>query len=326
MVSNSSLITFELSNGTYDYDVQSSAGFAATPSAGTLAVVGMPESNPVYFSNLFEPTFQIHVNITTDYGGGVGGWDADAYLNLSNGLHFSTLNDSILFALPNGTYGFTVATGNLTWTPEPRGGVFIVDGHEQWTTVHFNEVYYNLTFNAITGSGGEVPWIFFFQFCGASLTTICGLPYNASTQNLGCSSGDTGPSRQSARNGTYVFLIGPWLGCDLPSGYVASPSQGAIPVNGSDVNVTVVLTPVSVPLFALTFSPTGLPAGVQWWVTIQGIEEWSDSGAIQSEYPNGTYAYTVHAPEGYVAETHSGSVSIKGASVIEQVVFSASSN
>ena len=51
------------------------------------------------------------------------------------------------FALPNGTYNFTVASSIKSFIPDPAHGTITVDGKSFTVTVNFTLIGYNLTFN-----------------------------------------------------------------------------------------------------------------------------------------------------------------------------------
>ncbi len=63
-------------------------------------------------------------------------------------------------------------------------------------------------------------------------------------------------------NGTYGYTI-PWVGT-APAGYAPTAFFGSVTVNGSAVTVNVVF--VAVPLFSVSVTEAGLPAGTQWWL------------------------------------------------------------
>jgi hypothetical protein len=66
--------------------------------------------------------------------------------------------------------------------------------------------------------------------------------------------------------------------------------------------------------FALTFTESGLPAGTNWTVVVNGVAETGNTSSLVFNEPNGAYSYTVRST-GYVASPASGSVSVSGATV-----------
>jgi Phosphoesterase family/Carboxypeptidase regulatory-like domain len=75
--------------------------------------------------------------------------------------------------------------------------------------------------------------------------------------------------------------------------------------------------------FPILFSETGLTVGDLWAITIAGSSVNSTGAAISFAEPNGTYDFTVGPfPAGVVADPSSGTVSVVGAAVSQDVVFS----
>ena len=73
--------------------------------------------------------------------------------------------------------------------------------------------------------------------------------------------------------------------------------------------------------YPLSFKESGLPAGMDWSVTANGISQESNTPSISVVEPNGTYAYTVGAVSGYTASPSSGSVTVNGASQTVAITF-----
>ena len=60
-----------------------------------------------------------------------------------------------------------------------------------------------------------------------------------------------------------------------------------------------IVSAATTPVFPVTFTETGLPAGLTWNVTLNGVTESGLAGsAITFSEPNGTYAYTLTGPFG----------------------------
>jgi hypothetical protein len=67
------------------------------------------------------------------------------------------------------------------------------------------------------------------------------------------------------------------------------------------------------PSYAVTFSETGLPAGISWTVTFNGQTLSSTTSTIAFSEHNGTYSFSVSA-SGYTATPASGSLTVSGVS------------
>jgi len=135
---------------------------------------------------------------------------------------------------------------------------------------------------------------------------------------------------------------GPSLAFALPESHVydyqAQIIEGYFAPNGSSVSLaalplseTIAYTSIIGPVYALTFSEAGLPAGTSWAVTI-GPASSGYTVAVTSVNntfyeTNGTYRATFTAPAGYTGPAHSIQVVVNGQAVtVAVVVFSTSSS
>ncbi len=79
---------------------------------------------------------------------------------------------------------------------------------------------------------------------------------------------------------------------------------------------------VSIPLFQVSFTESGLPSGSNWSVDFGGTVLGTTTQSIVFNEPNGTYSYSVLTPGGFSAHPSSGTVSIQGTSANVQIAFS----
>ena len=123
-------------------------------------------------------------------------------------------------------------------------------------------------------------------------------------------------------NGTYPFYVANTLVNGTQ--YTPSLSSGTVYVNGSDFLVgftfqTSTPTPADYPV---TFQESGLPNGTAWsgsvgsWVFLNQTVPTATLGL-----PNGTYAFTIGNVSGFSASPSSGSLTVDGASVTENITF-----
>jgi hypothetical protein len=70
----------------------------------------------------------------------------------------------------------------------------------------------------------------------------------------------------------------------------------------------------------VTFTESGLPSRVEWWVDLNGDNQSSTSNVISFYGPNGTYTYSVGS-SGYIVSPSAGSVTVNGANINEEVTF-----
>ncbi|MGC9209490.1 MAG: right-handed parallel beta-helix repeat-containing protein [Nitrososphaeria archaeon] len=85
--------------------------------------------------------------------------------------------------------------------------------------------------------------------------------------------------------------------------------------------------PLKYTTYTITFVESGLPAGTEWSVTLNGTTQTSSNSTIAFSEPNGNYVYTVESPvsggEGtrYVAVSATGTITVNGAGVNVSVVY-----
>jgi len=119
----------------------------------------------------------------------------------------------------------------------------------------------------------------------------------------------------SEPNGTYSYSIA------TVSGYKVSLSSGTITVNGKNVNQAITFTSVTTSLYTITFAESGLPSGTSWSVTFNGKTETSNNNTISFTEPNGTYSFSIASINGYSVSPSSGSITVKGTNITQNVTF-----
>jgi hypothetical protein len=73
--------------------------------------------------------------------------------------------------------------------------------------------------------------------------------------------------------------------------------------------------------YEVSFVESGLPKGAQWSVTFNGQTQTSTSNSITFNAVNGVYPFSIPTRFGYVALPWSGSITVNGANVTEQIMF-----
>jgi len=120
----------------------------------------------------------------------------------------------------------------------------------------------------------------------------------------------------SVPNGTYSYSIG------SVNGYTTSPSSGTITVNGANVNIAVIFTPVPVKTYTVTFTENGLQSGTMWYVNLSNGQSFSSTtNTITFNEPNGTYSYSIATVSGYTASPSSGTITVNGKNVNQAITF-----
>jgi hypothetical protein len=122
-----------------------------------------------------------------------------------------------------------------------------------------------------------------------------------------------------AANGTYSFSIG------AVPGYTATPSSGSVMVSGASVGKTITFVTLPAGTYSVLFTESGLGQGLNWSVTLAGVQTTSIGVTIGFTAMNGTPAYSVGAPSGYTAAPSSGTVTVSGATANQAIAFTNSS-
>ncbi len=113
----------------------------------------------------------------------------------------------------------------------------------------------------------------------------------------------------------YNYDYGSWLS---PTGINTNPSVG-----GGGVQTWFTWAYAS-NVYNVYFNETGLPSGTAWAVTLAGVTQSSTTSSIEfTGQTNGTYPYTVAFVSGYGVTPSNGTVTINGASLSENIAFSA---
>ncbi len=112
-------------------------------------------------------------------------------------------------------------------------------------------------------------------------------------------------------DGTYSYSV------NVPSGWIVSPASGQLTVSAY-VLVTLTFSKV----YEVTFTESGLTSGTCWSVTLAGQTIESCGTSLSFSEVNGTYSFTVLAPNGFAASPEFGSIPVKGGAVGQPEKFS----
>ncbi len=286
--STSSTISFSEPDGTYYFTVGEVPGYSGQPPAGNVTVDGQSVSEPVQFSVVVA---QYSVNFTQS------GLPAGLVWAVTfNGSSRSTNSSStISFIDPNGSYSFTV--GPLAgYAAEPPQGTVTIDGNSVAQPIQFVQ------------TESQYPVLF----------TAAGLPvgqaWSVTLNGMGQSTGQSSLTF-SEPNGTYLFTVG------ASPGYSAQPLQGNVVVDGGPVSTAIEFAPMP-SQFTVTFTQSGLPAGLVWSVTLDGTQLIANSSSpLVFAETNGSYSFSVGTVAGWTANPSTGSVLVQGAPVSVTVSF-----
>jgi len=200
--SNSSTLIFPEPNGTYSYSIASAdQQYQSLPVTGSFTVAGAALAQSV--------EFQLVVYSVTFTESGLpeaGGW----YANVTGQLSVYSTTATASLNLPNGTYNYSIGTGDMTFTA--TGGSLTINGGPASASVEFSRVTFSVTF---TESG--LP-------SGTTWTVMIN----------GTLKSGTGSLTFELPNGTYAWEI-----TSLPNGNTATPSAGTITVDGGPTLISV---------------------------------------------------------------------------------------
>jgi len=113
-------------------------------------------------------------------------------------------------------------------------------------------------------------------------------------------------------NGTYSFLVG------HPSSVSATPWSGSLVLDGHGANESIDFAPV---VFTVTFFESGLSAGTEWSIVLNGANQSSTLGAVSFSEFNGTFDFRVGAVVGYNCSRPMGTILVAGYLVAVTVTF-----
>lgn len=145
--------------------------------------------------------------------------------------------------------------------------------------------------------------------------TETGLPADTSwSVQLGATTltGEAPSLTASLPNGSYTF--------DVPgvAGYWPAPSAGTVGVIGANISVPIAFSPV---VYAVAFQASGLPASAGWVVAVGAARAVSVSSTVVFSLANGTYAFSVSGPAGYIPVPDRGVLVVSGSPISVHVAF-----
>jgi hypothetical protein len=220
--------------------------------------------------------------------------------HLTTNGHIDTLTFS---GLVDGTYSYVI-TPTSGWHEKtlPYSGSVTVNGASVTEpTLIYKQVTYSVTFKE-SGLPSGLTWTVTVNGVSQHLTT------DGNTDHL---------TWTGIPNGTYAYSVtgnAGWHEATLPY-------NGNVVVSGANV-----LEPImhyKLWTYTLTFSESGLPSGLVWKVTVNGVMEHlltnGGTDSLSWTLGNGTYSYSITAIHGWTQSTmpSSGNVAVAGADVTE---------
>ncbi len=206
-----------------------------------------------------------------------------------NGTTETSQTSSITFHEPNGKYFFIVGTV-IGYSVSPSSGYITVNGTNVSESIKFTQINYNVTF-VESGLPAGTPWS----------VTLNNITKYSKTNSI----------TFQEPVGTYSYTVG------SVQGYYVSQSTGTLSVTGN-VKISVKFSPI---VYTVTFAESGLPAGTQWSVTLNGTIRTSSTSTIVFNESNGEYYFSVGKVKGYNATPSSGYITVNGSNVYQSIEF-----
>ena len=263
--STTNTIMVYLHNGSFSYTVATSdQSYATATGSGSFTVAGLPITQNVAFSAVL-------YKVTLTESGLPSGttW----YVNLSNGQSFSSSGSTVSFSETNGTYSYTIATPDKTYSPDPSAGSFKVNGAPVSESTAFSKVLYSVT---LTESG--------LPHGTAWSVMLGGTSYNSTTSKISF----------NEVNGSYLFSV-----TNLSSYYNLNYHISVV-VNGKNVTESVEFLHYA--YITGTISPGNAT------LTINGKVVSVNSGKFNVSVTAGNYSISASSP-GYSSYSSNLSVS-----------------
>jgi len=213
------------------------------------------------------------------------------------GVQLSSMSSTIVFTVADGNYNYVVNSVS-GFRATPSTGSISVSGGSTGKTIDFS-------------AGSSPSYAVTFTSSGLVSGTSWSVTMDGATKTT-----STGTIQFRESNGTYGFSIGG------ATAYSSIPSAGMVVVSGSAATQVIGFSPDSgVSTFTVTFTETGLSAGTNWSVTLNGVPQPSGTETVVFTELNGTNAYTVASSDGYTVSPSSGSVTVHGAVATQSITF-----
>ncbi len=317
--SNTSSITISVSNGTYKYQVRKVTGYYVNGTAHGMFTIAGSDAGPISMS--FLPVISYDVVFSETGLPNATAWTVSLTGNGTGQLKNvetqteTTVETSMDFMLPNGTYHYVVSPvpGSYFVGHSSKGKFQVAGGTPPTIVIPFTTPpTYSVTFSE-SGLATGTNWSVRVHESGAIPITET---ESSTTANI----------TFSLPNGSFVYAIGEVLGFN-----VVSSVTGTLVVAGVAQSVAVTYAAVALGAFyAVAFQEVGLASGTHWAVTVTATHTFGHSRTAEQSttgstiyflLQNGTYRFTVHGPIQYtLVSGGSGEFTISGSAPGVQVV------
>jgi hypothetical protein len=200
--------------------------------------------------------------------------------------NWSSTGDPITFLVPSGVYNYTVSPLS-GWIPTPTSGRLTVHSTDIEVAIAWQKLY-AVTFTE-TGLLSGINWS----------VTVNGREQSSVSSTI----------LFNETNGSYTYTVG------IPTGWATTKAGGTVTVIGAPYPVSVPFTGKPSPV---TFSESGLPAKLQWQVTVDGMTKslMTDGGTDSLNWTlvSGAYTYSITPNAGWHQATlpYTGPLEVSG--------------
>ena len=298
--------------------------FAASPSAGPIVVSSNTVTNALAFGIAFElnqhtasevatPTVTVSGNTVNNSVTGAVGLMVDQGTYTISGNTFEGTSDSGLSGSGQPTGQGTISTASIQ----------VLDAYDSvtWATIDHN-LYLDTSLFVALLNLTTAPEYF---------ATVNGQPVQFAETGL-----TTGTVWQVTVDSATLTTTNGSVVTDLAPGsyaYSVGTVAGYAPVPGGTVSPSMSPTPLVVPipfdrLYGVVFSEPGLPSGLSWSVTFNGVTQGltTDGGIDQLVFapePNGSYAYSIAGNAGWTQGSlpYTGTLAVNGGPIDEVIEY-----
>ncbi len=292
-------IQYNMTNGTYSFTAGNVTGYSRTPASGTVTVQGTAVLAQIAFTAFATtPPTTPQYNVTFTESGIPAGTNWSVSLGGSTAYSLQT---SISFHIPNGTYPFAVNTVS-GYASNPASGTANVSGSSLSVSVSF-------TLITVVHPPVSQDYAVVFEESGLPYGMSWTMEMNGTTQQS-----TTASITYMVGNGTYYYSIYD------NKGYHSYPSNGAVTVSGHGLTIGVVWAKGAGKKYMVTFSAPQLTTGSLWSVTMYGETVSTANGTVVIAVPNGTYLYNASFA-GPNSASAAGEVNVNGSNVSIEVLL-----
>ncbi|MGC8505188.1 MAG: hypothetical protein ACP5NK_00550 [Thermoplasmata archaeon] len=309
---NSSSLSINVPNGSYQFQVSGPAGFISNVTSGLVQINGQSSTVSLAFSktNSYEIVFI------------ESGLPKQSVWNVTLGTTSYISNSSqIETYYPNGTYTYTITTFLSGYVASNSGGSILISGSPETVYVNFSDqsttnnaavnlIKTNAELNALSGSLiiSESGINFGLNEVDQWQITIDSKTYNISSSSIHISGLTLGLNKYS------VGQI---------QDYAITPQTGYVDITSSSSYLNITFQ--AVPSYNVVFTPSGIPYGTTVYLTVDStVYKFTPTAQIPFltlSLPEGTYRYSVSSSGVYSPILISGNVLVSDSQMEVSIAF-----